>query len=136
MKFSQNSKCLVKIRNSKFTSMHTLVLSSNLLSVTFCLSSSYLVPMRVMRKYSARPQRICSFFLPQIQNLWCRTPRRTNFLLNTIVSLGLVYFLHVFQKKKITKTQREILKNTLEFTMHVKRMFPKKKQFWLFLYLS
>ena len=66
MKSSQNSKFQVKIRNSKFTSMHTLILSSNLYSVISCLTFSYSVPMHVMRKYNAKLQRICIFFLNSI----------------------------------------------------------------------
>ena len=42
--------------------MHTLILSSSLWSVTSYLTFSYSVPMHVMRKYNAKPQRICSFF--------------------------------------------------------------------------
>ena len=31
--------------------------------MTFCLTFSYSVPMHVMRKYNAQPQRICIFFV-------------------------------------------------------------------------
>ena len=72
MKFSQNSKFQVKIRNSKFTSMHTLLLSSNLQSVTFCLTFSYSVPMHVMRQNNAKPQRICRFFFLVSKKRSCR----------------------------------------------------------------
>ena len=53
LKFSHNSQFQGKIRNPKFTSMHTLILSSNLQSVTPCLTFSYSVPMHVMTKYNA-----------------------------------------------------------------------------------
>ena len=43
--------------------MHTLILSSNLESVTSCLTLSYSVPMHMMRKYNAKPQRICIFLI-------------------------------------------------------------------------
>ena len=59
----QNSKFQIKIRNSKFMSMHLLILNPNLQSVTSCLTFSDSVPMHVMRKYSVKPSRISTYFL-------------------------------------------------------------------------
>ena len=49
--------------------MHLLILNSNFYSVMSCLIFSYSVPMHVMRKYNAKPQRICRYFLYHVYRM-------------------------------------------------------------------
>ena len=62
--------------------------------MTSCLTFSYLVPMHVMRKYNAKPQRICSFFC---------------------VALFLVFFLKTKKKNKTTQKNGNPLRSRHQF---------------------
>ena len=76
--------------------------------MTSCLTFSYSVPMHVMRKYNAKPQRICIFFFITVR-----------YIRQNIFDIFLTYTWHIFQWRRNIFLWQKVVYIAYIFYFHV-----------------